>query len=1154
MSNPSWPDLPRLTRTYIIALSLTAILATFVFIAGLMIVRIERAASEIINLSGRQRMLTQRIHAYGIRMLEGDQEQRDRADKILNDAASKLISTHQMLMTTPKADMLFLLQDQTNTELYTSGPSYIDNQIKELLDIINAIRLATSLDNAQREILLERLEKQTEILLPALDHIVSVYEHSSRNITLLAEYLTFTALASILLLLIGEGVFLFRPMVGNIQKFKEQVLLQAEELQKRTKEIEKSNTKLLYEIELRKQAEKNQRQNNAYLVSLLNASTEISIIATDLNGTIQVFNRGAEALLGYTAQEVIGINNPTIFHDPTEIMEREHEILNITGETPTGIDVFVSKTNIGEHDTREWIYITKDGKHLNVRLTVTGIYNIDKERIGYLGVAIDITDRIQMEKSLQHSEHLFRMFVEHTPAAVAMFDTEVRYLAASQRWYKDYGLEGKNIIGKSHYEIFPEIPLRWKRIHQRVLAGEPLRTDEDSFERLDGSMEWLRWDVRPWRDEDGQIGGIIMFTEVITERKIMQNDLKRTKEEAERANAAKSQFLTRMSHEIRTPLNAILGLSHLAHTPATESNLNDYLNKIESAGTNLLQIVNDVFDFSRIESGSLQLEIQNFDFNDVLHAIQSRFEPAARAKGVNFKIETGPNVPNELRGDPSRLLQILSNLVDNAVKFTHQGEIHISTQEEERQKDMVRLRITITDTGIGFHTDTLEHLFSPFVQADESTTRTHEGAGLGLSISRDLARLMSGDINAVSTVGAGSAFTVTVKLGIATQSLQKHNTNNAQLTAIAGAKILLVEDNAINLQIAKELLLRHNLIVDTASNGKEAVAAVQKKHYDLVLMDIQMPVMDGLEATKAIRALPNTETLSIVAMTAHNLQYDQNQSKKSGMNGHLTKPIDREMLEATLVKFISPLTHTPSFKETSPPVFQYNDEKPTDAPLNTQKIPTFLTLDIAGALNRTANNVGLYTKLLSEFAVEFEDTAKLLHDKIKSDQKENITRAIALAHSLKGVAGNLGIKDVHRDAATFERALDANDIASAETALEKLSSSIPLALTDIAIYLEAVRPNPAPATSDSPLEIEAASLLLEKLHKELLANQLDSVDTVAELKTTLGRPELISTLTNLEQAANNFDFQQAHYHLATLTRALGLCVSMEKVCTIDSTD
>ncbi|WP_051261385.1 PAS domain S-box protein [Desulfovibrio inopinatus] len=1147
MPIPSWPDTPRLTRTYITALCLTGLLATFVFFAGLTIVRINRAASEIINLSGRQRMLTQRIHAYGLRMLDGDREQRIQAEQQLTDAADKIMSTHRLLMTTPKAEMLFLLQDQSNTELYTSAPDYIDTKIKQLLELVHAISLVSPIDTPAQQSLRKRLEAQTETLLPVLDNIVYIYEQSSKHITILTERLNIIALATILLLLAGEGFFLFRPMVNNIAAFREEILSQAGELQKRTQELEVSHSRLSTEIELRKHSEQDQRQNNAYLVSVLNASTKVAIITTDMDGIIQVFNRGAEAILGYSAQEMVGQKTPQVFHDPTEVMEHSHILTTETGHITNGFDVFVAKARQGGHETKEWTYITKTGGRRTVSLTVTGIRNTYNEIIGYLGMAIDISDKIQIEKSLRHSEHLFRMFVEYTPAAVAMFDTNICYLAASQRWYIDYGLEGEDILGKSHYEIFPEIPTRWKRIHQRVLGGEPLRANEDSFERLDGSLEWLRWDVRPWRDEDGQIGGIIMFTEVITERKRMQNELKRAKEEAERANAAKSQFLAHMSHEIRTPLNAILGLSHLASAATADANQHDYLKKIESAGSNLLQIINDVLDFSRIETDSLHLDIIDFNLDEILTGIQQRFGTTAQAKGLNFIIDVGNNIPNRLRGDRSRLFQILSNIIDNAIKFTAKGEVHINVQLEEQRKESIRLRFSITDTGIGFDAKTLESLFSPFVQADASFTRTYGGVGLGLPLSRDLARMMNGDIHAVSTQEAGSAFTVVVTLEVAQQGEDQHqNISQDQLDAIIGARVLLVEDNAINLQIAKELLSRTGLLVDTASNGEEAVSATQNKAYDLVLMDIQMPIMDGLEATRAIRAIPERRELPIVAMTAHNLKHDQEQSREAGMNGHLAKPIDRNALEKILIQFIAP------GQRLIPPGFvRQSKEQQAETPVSQMSLP-LPNLDIEGALNRTGNNTELYAKLLTEFSRQFDTATTKLRAYITIGDDKNLSHATALAHSLKGVAGNLGIKDVHRDAADLERTLNENNLVGAENAIVRLESSIPQACDDIATYLTNM-PSKAEPSSSSPLDIQTISALLGQLHRELEENRLDAVDTVSELKARLGRPELENNLDLLEQAVDNFDFQLASTHLSDLGKALDVCLTIQNICGEKST-
>jgi PAS domain S-box-containing protein len=555
-----------------------------------------------------------------------------------------------------------------------------------------------------------------------------------------------------------------------------------------------------------------------------------------------------------------------------------------------------------------------------------------KARSAYQEVERLVAERT---RELRESEERFRTFMDNSPAVAWIKDERGEFVYASKVWEKQFGLTSKDYLGKTDFDIWPgELAEAFRQGDAAVLeANCPIRSEEKATVLKTGKESYWLTDKFPLGDRTGRryVGGMAID---ISDRRQMEDELRthqthledlvgaRTRELAQRnamleeataaadqANKAKSAFLANMSHEIRTPLNAIVGMAHLLRRDGVTPQQDTRLGRIEVAADHLLNLINDVLDLSKIEAGMFTLDDRALAVDRVLQNVGEILSPRASGKGLRLLISHEP-LQGEVRGDATRLTQALLNYANNALKFSERGTIAIRSRVIDENEDAAVLRFEVEDEGIGIAPEQLGCLFAPFVQGDASTTRKFGGTGLGLAITRHLAELMGGSAGATSEPGRGSIFWFTARLkkvravpGNAS-SPPLESAEHVLAAEYGGTRVLLAEDDPTNQELGRELLDAIGFRVDLAVNGAQAVELAQRNLYGLVLMDLQMPTMDGLQATREIRRIPGMASVPILALTANALGEDRERCLAAGLDDHLTKPLAPEKLYCNILKWL----------------------------------------------------------------------------------------------------------------------------------------------------------------------------------------------------------------------------------------------------------
>ena len=560
-------------------------------------------------------------------------------------------------------------------------------------------------------------------------------------------------------------------------------------------------------------------------------------------------------------------------------------------------------------DEKTWLARSSPIK--NEALAVTGVVH----------VALNISDRKKAESSLKESERLLAGIIDFLPDATVVIDKDGKVISWNQSMEKMTGIKAEQILGKGNYEY--AIPFYGERrptlidavrgFHQNLRARyKAIEENKDHtlaaeayIPNLRGNEIYLLGSASALYDSEGNYWGAIETIRDITERKHAEEDLETAKEKAESAALAKTEFLANMSHEIRTPMNAIIGITGLLLDENLTQNQKQDVEIIRRSGDTLLTIINNILDLTKIESGMMELEHQPFNLRDCLEVSLDMVAVDAKKKGLVTEYVIEGHVPTMILGDPTRISQILINLLNNAVKFTEKGRIRITVSAKKADNSRYDIHFAVSDTGIGIPEDKMGRLFQSFHQVDASTARRYGGSGLGLAISKRLAEMMGGKIWVESVSGKGSTFHFTI--AAEPTSFDAINvdwpasTVEMQENLDKNLSILLAEDNQINQIVTQKMLSKLGYRSDVAANGFEVLQALERHHYDVVLMDVQMPEMDGLEAARVIRQRwADEERPVIIAMTASALKGDREECLAAGMDDYVSKPVKIEMLRTAL--------------------------------------------------------------------------------------------------------------------------------------------------------------------------------------------------------------------------------------------------------------
>ncbi len=638
-------------------------------------------------------------------------------------------------------------------------------------------------------------------------------------------------------------------------------------------------------------------------------------------------------------------------------------------------------------------------------------------------------------------EQLIAALDAHAIVSIADAQGNITYI--NNKFLQISQYSRKELMGNNHRMLKSGLhsPGFFEEMWQKISSGN-IWHGEICNRKKDGSYYWVNSTIYPLLDENELPTAYISIRTDITDRMqfseaIQDNNVKLrlAQERAEAASHAKSIFLSNMSHEIRTPLSCVIGLSQLALMDAKESKETEYFKQILASGNHLLGIINSILDLSRIEAGKLAIESRTFSFSQITESLDKMMQHQAKSKNLELEFEISPSLPVILQGDPMRLSQLLVNYTGNAIKFSNRGKITVRVFVVDEDQYQCTIRCEVTDSGIGIAPQDLPKLFQPFEQLDNSSTRQNGGSGLGLSICKSLVQLMHGEVGVTSEPNIGSTFWFTARLGKADwqqASFQAEVTPSKEdIRSLSGARILIAEDNLFNQAVLKECLLKNGAHIVVVNNGQEAIAALQRNSFDCILMDMQMPVMNGIEATLNIRMLPGQDKIPIIAITASANAEVQDACLKAGMNDFISKPIVLNKLYTTLGKWLHDIPGC-SFEL---PAKNANADKVKQS-----------CFDLCKLSNMLGNN----QELTRKHALHFLQTSEACIHEMESAVKNNDLKTLkSLAHRSYSSACMVGAIEFAGLCQSLEFLEPDSDILVARKLVEYLKISLGLIGTEI---------------------------------------------------------------------------------------------------------
>ncbi|WP_456377810.1 PAS domain S-box protein [Thiolapillus sp.] len=841
-----------------------------------------------------------------------------------------------------------------------------------------------------------------------------------------------------------------------------------------------------------------------------------------LTGELTYVSDGVTSIFGLTKEEMLGKSwFEVVDWLPQDVEKARIHIQQRMAEKATFMQL-------------EMRFVHPSGNQHILRISSHPVWDAKGNIVSIDGIAEDITEQMRSQERARMAATVFA----HSQESIIVTDTDARIIDCNPASGRLTGYSREELIGRNPRLLASGTHTAgfYQHLWQTLTSG---RVWQGAFRNLrkNGTPYWIEASISPIKDQDGNITQYVAVSRDITRRKQQLGALRQAKREAQAANTAKSEFVANISHEIRTPMNAILGFTDLCLEGDLAPQQRKYLGNVKESAHTMLSLINEILDFSKIEAGKLVIESIPFDLDRELTMVASMTRQLVHTKEVELQLVQDTRGPNILLGDPLRLKQILTNLTSNAVKFTNQGKIQITARELQRNDDSIEIEFSVCDSGIGMSQDKLNSIFQPFSQADSSTTRKFGGTGLGLTISSQLIEKMGGKIEVESEPGIGSTFYFCLSFPLPGEGEfpdQPEDSLQQPFKQLQNTRVLLVEDNQINRELATEVLERHQLLVDTASDGQKALEKLEQQQYDLVLMDIQMPIMDGYEATWIIRNQLKLKKLPVIALTASTSTIVREKCMRAGMDDYVSKPIDIHELMEKIDKVINPVLQKMAANQTLTP-FSSPQEPGTfsSAPgIDAIRAMRRLTLDEAG-----------YTRLLKKFAANHRQDIAQLQGLILEQKWEDASR---LAHTLKGLSNTIGATELPHMAADLEQQLkvlsttsgsaNANAANAAPGNLNALLEQAGKALEEITRHIDELQDHTTPAAPSqaAPGQIQD---LGEKLNTLLELTQQYSVTALAEINALLAlvtEEATLSELQNIQHDLENFDFDAAAASLKTL--------------------